>query len=112
MYKLIYLEALAWDFSERHEPSRWVVFHYAMSHNSPGFVSVGLYHGGAGRHILVSFPFMYVLFSRSHPPTCSVATQYCDGLRGAFIVDDPNDPHASLYDVDDGTYIYILIHKH
>lgn len=24
------------------------------------------------------------------------ATQYCDGLRGAFVVRDPNDPHASL----------------
>jgi iron transport multicopper oxidase len=30
------------------------------------------------------------------------ATQYCDGLRGAFIVYDPNDPHRYLYDIDDG----------
>ncbi|KAF8505410.1 laccase [Russula emetica] len=28
--------------------------------------------------------------------------QYCDGLRGAFVVRDPQDPHADLYDVDDG----------
>ena len=28
--------------------------------------------------------------------------QYCDGLRGAFIIDDPDDPHKSLYDVDNG----------
>ncbi|PPR00250.1 hypothetical protein CVT24_005018 [Panaeolus cyanescens] len=27
--------------------------------------------------------------------------QYCDGLRGAMIIYDPNDPHKSLYDVDD-----------
>ena len=33
---------------------------------------------------------------------CLAATQYCDGLRGAFIVDDPDDLHALLYDVDDG----------
>lgn len=28
--------------------------------------------------------------------------QYCDGLRGALVVYDPDDPHSSLYDVDDG----------
>ena len=32
-----------------------------------------------------------------------LSTQYCDGLRGAFVVYDPNDPNAHLYDVDDGT---------
>uniref|UniRef100_A0A0W0FNJ6 Laccase n=1 Tax=Moniliophthora roreri TaxID=221103 RepID=A0A0W0FNJ6_MONRR len=31
-----------------------------------------------------------------------LSTQYCDGLRGALVIYDPNDPHASLYDVDDG----------
>ncbi|KAG6916563.1 hypothetical protein DXG01_006334 [Tephrocybe rancida] len=30
------------------------------------------------------------------------STQYCDGLRGAFVVYDPNDPYKSLYDYDDG----------
>ncbi|KAI0078079.1 laccase [Panus rudis PR-1116 ss-1] len=34
--------------------------------------------------------------------------QYCDGLRGAFIVYDPQDPQASLYDVDDETTIITL----
>ena len=28
--------------------------------------------------------------------------QYCDGLRGALIIDDPNDPQKGLYDVDNG----------
>jgi len=28
--------------------------------------------------------------------------QYCDGLRGALIIYDPEDPHQALYDVDDG----------
>lgn len=28
--------------------------------------------------------------------------QYCDGLRGALIIDDPNDPQKNLYDVDNG----------
>ena len=30
------------------------------------------------------------------------SNQYCDGLRGAFVVRDPEDPHANLYDIDDG----------
>ncbi|KAH9027586.1 laccase [Lactarius hengduanensis] len=34
--------------------------------------------------------------------------QYCDGLRGAFIVEDPNDPQKSLYDVDNDNTIISL----
>ncbi|KAF7979529.1 hypothetical protein HWV62_42112 [Athelia sp. TMB] len=35
-----------------------------------------------------------------------LAAQYCDGLRGPLVVYDPQDPHLSLYDVDDaGTVI-------
>ncbi|KAF9446426.1 multicopper oxidase [Macrolepiota fuliginosa MF-IS2] len=35
-----------------------------------------------------------------------LSTQYCDGLRGAIVVYDPNDPLKHLYDVDDeGTII-------
>ncbi|KAJ6485373.1 yellow laccase [Mycena vitilis] len=37
-----------------------------------------------------------------------LSTQYCDGLRGALVVYDPNDPHKSLYDVDDETTIITL----
>jgi len=25
-------------------------------------------------------------------------TQYCDGMRGALVVYDPEDPHKALYD--------------
>jgi hypothetical protein len=32
----------------------------------------------------------------------SADTQYCDGLRGPLVVYDPQDPHAQLYDYDDG----------
>lgn len=32
--------------------------------------------------------------------------QYCDGLRGAFIIEDPDDPQRHLYDVDDGMITY------
>ncbi|GBE79135.1 laccase [Sparassis latifolia] len=35
-------------------------------------------------------------------------TQYCDGLRGPFIVYDPDDPHAGLYDIDDDSTIITL----
>lgn len=28
--------------------------------------------------------------------------QYCDGLRGALVIYDPEDPQRALYDIDDG----------
>jgi len=37
-----------------------------------------------------------------------LSTQYCDGLRGALIIDDPNDPYQDLYDVDDDTTVLTL----
>ncbi|KAK0239810.1 laccase [Armillaria nabsnona] len=37
-----------------------------------------------------------------------LSTQYCDGLRGPFIIYDPEDPHADLYDVDDGALTYLF----
>ncbi|KAJ6466102.1 putative laccase 1d precursor [Mycena vitilis] len=37
-----------------------------------------------------------------------LSTQYCDGLRGAFVVYDPNDPLKDLYDVDDDSTIITL----
>ena len=33
--------------------------------------------------------------------------QYCDGLRGALVIYDPADPHADMYDVDDGEIDYV-----
>ncbi|KAK7685420.1 laccase, multicopper oxidase, benzenediol:oxygen oxidorectuctase [Cerrena zonata] len=37
-----------------------------------------------------------------------LSTQYCDGLRGAFVVYDPEDPHKDLYDVDDDSTVITL----
>ncbi|KAF9038528.1 laccase [Panaeolus papilionaceus] len=37
-----------------------------------------------------------------------LSTQYCDGLKGPFIVYDPYDPHKHLYDVDDETTVITL----
>nr|AAR00925.1 laccase [Trametes sp. C30] len=37
-----------------------------------------------------------------------LSTQYCDGLRGPMVVYDPDDPHASLYDVDDDSTVITL----
>ncbi|KAJ6586497.1 laccase2 [Mycena vulgaris] len=37
-----------------------------------------------------------------------LSTQYCDGLRGAFVVYDPNDPLGHLYDVDDESTVITL----
>ncbi|KAJ7598438.1 laccase [Mycena floridula] len=37
-----------------------------------------------------------------------LSTQYCDGLRGAMVVYDPNDPHADLYDIDNESTVITL----
>ncbi|KAJ7278951.1 laccase 1 [Mycena rebaudengoi] len=37
-----------------------------------------------------------------------LSTQYCDGLRGAFVVYDPNDIYRDLYDVDDESTVITL----
>ncbi|KAF8492202.1 laccase [Russula emetica] len=34
--------------------------------------------------------------------------QYCDGLRGALVIYDPNDPHRRLYDVDNESTVITL----
>lgn len=34
--------------------------------------------------------------------------QYADGVRGAFIIYDPEDPYLNLYDVDDGMSYFNL----
>ncbi|TFK71717.1 laccase 5 [Pluteus cervinus] len=36
------------------------------------------------------------------------STQYCDGLRGPFVVYDPSDPHRRMYDVDDESTVITL----
>jgi iron transport multicopper oxidase len=43
-----------------------------------------------------------VLFQGTYWYHSHFRNQYCDGLRGALIIDDPNDPQTHLYDVDDG----------
>jgi hypothetical protein len=58
---------------------------------------------------LVLFGTTLICVSHESPLTVSLlahsltASQYCDGLRGAFILYDPDDPHKKLYDIDDGT---------
>nr|BAA85185.1 bilirubin oxidase [Pleurotus ostreatus]BAC65099.1 laccase [Pleurotus ostreatus] len=37
-----------------------------------------------------------------------LSTQYCDGLRGPFVVYDPSDPHLSLYDIDNADTVITL----
>ncbi|KAF9482103.1 laccase [Pholiota conissans] len=36
------------------------------------------------------------------------STQYCDGLRGALVIYDPNDPYKSQYDFDDDSTVITL----
>ncbi|CAE6446576.1 unnamed protein product [Rhizoctonia solani] len=37
-----------------------------------------------------------------------LASQYVDGLRGPLVIYDPDDPHKSLYDVDDASTVVML----
>ncbi|KAI3604175.1 laccase [Moniliophthora roreri] len=37
-----------------------------------------------------------------------LSTQYCDGLRGALVIYDPNDPYLDMYDVDDESTVITL----
>ncbi|KAF9459165.1 laccase 2 precursor, partial [Collybia nuda] len=37
-----------------------------------------------------------------------LSTQYCDGLRGAMVVYDRDDPHKNLYDIDDESTVITL----
>ncbi|KAJ7730019.1 laccase [Mycena maculata] len=37
-----------------------------------------------------------------------LSTQYCDGLRGALVIYDPEDPQKDLYDIDDETTVITL----
>ncbi|KAK7682849.1 laccase, multicopper oxidase, benzenediol:oxygen oxidorectuctase [Cerrena zonata] len=37
-----------------------------------------------------------------------LSTQYCDGLRGPFVVYDPNDPNKQLYDIDNDDTVITL----
>ncbi|KAJ7222978.1 laccase 1 [Mycena haematopus] len=56
--------------------------------------------------------FLYTFSTASQTGTfwyhSHLSTQYCDGLRGAMVVYDPNDPHLSLYDVDDESTVITL----
>ncbi|KAK0454243.1 laccase LCC3-3 [Desarmillaria tabescens] len=55
--------------------------------------------------IVTGDSFLYTFDSANQAGTfwyhSHLATQYCDGFRGPFIIYDPHDPHAHLYDVDD-----------
>ncbi|KAG8736454.1 hypothetical protein FRC10_009310 [Ceratobasidium sp. 414] len=37
-----------------------------------------------------------------------LGSQYVDGIRGAIVIYDPNDPHKALYDVDDASTVIQL----
>ncbi|PBL04373.1 laccase [Armillaria gallica] len=56
--------------------------------------------------------FLYTFDSTNQAGTfwyhSHLSTQYCDGLRGPFVIYDPNDPHSYLYDVDDESTILTL----
>ena len=70
-----------------------------MPYQAFHFLLVHFLRARSSRHFLVSLSFMSIVVSFDryyYIDVLSPATQYCDGLRGAFIVYDPSDPHASL----------------
>ncbi|KAJ2924904.1 hypothetical protein H1R20_g12176, partial [Candolleomyces eurysporus] len=56
--------------------------------------------------------FRYTFSSGDHAGTfwyhSHFGTQYCDGLRGPMVIYDNNDPHQSLYEIDDENTIITL----
>ncbi|KAJ7909597.1 laccase 1 [Mycena leptocephala] len=56
--------------------------------------------------IAANHSFLYTFPTAQQAGT--FCTQYCDGLRGAMVVYDPNDPNKSLYDVDNDQTIITL----
>ncbi len=62
--------------------------------------------------IRAGFTQLIVILSGTFWYHSHLSLQYCDGLRGAMIVYDPEDPHADLYDVDDGKRDILLTFFH
>lgn len=49
-----------------------------------------------------SRPFIFYILQGTYWYHSHFQNQYCDGLRGALVVYDPEDPHRGRYDIDDG----------
>ncbi|KAJ6617294.1 Cu-oxidase-domain-containing protein [Mycena sp. CBHHK59/15] len=58
--------------------------------------------------VLISSLKNMPLWSKYFLHLCQLSVQYADGLRGAVIVYDPEDPLAHLYDVDDESTIWTV----
>jgi len=78
-----------------------------MSHRSGRVLSIPVLVYHPGGHFLVSLSLLYVSNNTYTFIVAKylIATQYCDGLRGAMVVYDPQDPHLPLYDIDDGNLL-------
>ena len=99
--------ALAWYIPTRHELGGRRRIRQPVPHRLRQLLPVQLQRTGPSRQV-----FLIVMASKIPTyDTCTagtfwyhshIMTQYCDGLRGVLVVYDPQDPHAHLYDVDDG----------
>ncbi|TDL26555.1 laccase [Rickenella mellea] len=62
--------------------------------------------------IATNHSFLYDFYAHDQAGTfwyhSHLHTQYCDGLRGAFVVYDPFDPYKHLYDIDDDSTVITL----
>ncbi|KAH9963705.1 Cupredoxin [Lactifluus volemus] len=50
-----------------------------------------------------SFEYIFLRENKLH-----FKAQYCDGLRGPLVIYDPDDPHRSLYDIDNADTVITL----
>lgn len=101
------LIALAWNLSDEHDLGRRCRLCLSMSYCQREFVSVQFPDNRPSWYILVPFSSGWVplILLENYEPDLVPETQYCDGIRGPLVIYDDNDPHASLYDVDDGQSI-------
>jgi len=109
---LCFTLALAWYFPERNQRNGWrygstlVPLHFLL-----------FWHNGVGAFvnqcpIAANHSFLYNFKTNGQAGTfwyhSHLSTQYCDGLRGPLVIYDPHDPHAKLYDVDNGVLPYYI----
>ena len=98
--------ALARPFPATYQLCRWPCIRYPVSYRSRKQFPLrfqGVKPGGNRLQIPYnSRRFICCILQGTYWYHSHFQNQYCDGLRGAMVVYDPEDPHRRLYDIDDG----------
>jgi Multicopper oxidase len=98
--------ALARPFPTTHQLRRWPCIRYPVPYHSRKQLPLrvrGGRPGGKRPKMSHGFgPFNLCILQGTYWYHSHFQNQYCDGLRGALVVYDPEDPHREHYDIDDG----------